>query len=342
MTGSALAERVYLLQNSGITGIANTQSGLIAVKNANGTYSFKPYPLDAPLGAEANKNSISWLFNPSYKITNDILAYAAVAEGEKSGAAVTNAIAFSSPTDKGAIVPLFTKPEVSTDWELGIKSRWFDNRLEVNANVYWDDIDQYQTNVTQQLGLFNGTPIVATYLSNAPHVRLRGFELETRAEPIDGLTINLNFSFNDARFVAFPDAPAASGGTTPTPVNGTQSQTGDQIPNAPRLSGNIGANYDYPINERYILNVWANESIRDRVYFSSPFIPENYQNSFGLTDAGFGVRTSDNKYSVGFFITNAFNKTYATSISGTALPTSATTATLGDPRFFGGTFKVNF
>jgi iron complex outermembrane receptor protein len=342
LTGSALAERVYLLQNSGITGIANTSSGLIAVKNANGTYGFKPYPLQDTLGDTANKNSISWLFNPSYKITPDIMVYAAVAEGEKSGAAVTNAIAFSSITDKGATVPLFTKPEVSTDWELGVKSRFFNNRLEVNANFYWDDIDQYQTNVVQQLGLFNGTPVVATYLSNAPHVRLRGLELETRAEPIDGLTVNLNFSFNDARFVAFPDAPAAAGSLSPVPVAGTQSQTGDQIPNAPRLSGNVGFNYDYPISDRFTLNAWANEAIRDRVYFASPFIPQNYQNSFGLTDFGFGVRTADNHYSVGFFVTNAFNKTYATTITGSQLPTASTTATLGDPRFFGGTFKVNF
>lgn len=342
LTGSALAERVYLLQNSGITGIANTSSGLIAVKNKNGTFSFEPYELASTLGATANKNSISWLFNPSYKVTQDILVYAAAAEGEKSGAAVTNAIAFASAADKGAVVPLFTKPEVSTDWELGIKSRWFENRLEVNANVYWDDIDQYQTTVVQQLGLFNGTPIYATYLSNAPHVRLRGFELESRAEPLDGLTVNLNFSFNDARFVSFPNAPAASGSTSPTPVNGAQSQSGDQIPNAPRLSGNIGFNYDYPVTERYTFNLWANEAIRDKVYFSSPYIGQNFQNSYGLTDFGFGVRTSDNRYSLGFFVTNAFNKTYATAITGTALPTSSSTATLGDPRFFGGTFKVNF
>jgi len=156
------------------------------------------------------------------------------------------------------------------------------------------------------------------------------------------LTLYLNFSFNDARFVAFPDAPAASGSTTPIPVAGTQSQTGAQIPNAPRLSGNFGFNYDYPISDRFVLNGWANEAIRDRVYYSSPFIPENYQNSYGLTDFGVGVRTSNNRYSVGFFITNAFNKTYATSITGSALPTASSTATLGDPRFFGGSFKVNF
>ena len=85
--------QVGALQNfGGLNGVANTSSGRIAVKNANGTYSFVPYKLNGALSATETHNSASFLVNPSYKIAPNILAYAAFSTGEKSGAAVTNAI----------------------------------------------------------------------------------------------------------------------------------------------------------------------------------------------------------------------------------------------------------
>src|SRR3546814_8921343 len=49
--------------------------------------------------------SFSWLINPSYKLTDDILAYASVSYGEKSGAASLSAL----PSR-----PLLIDPEKST------------------------------------------------------------------------------------------------------------------------------------------------------------------------------------------------------------------------------------
>jgi iron complex outermembrane receptor protein len=338
-----LAETVYLLQTSGLTGIANTSSGFRAVKNPNGTYSFVPYHMDGALSATETHNSASFLLNPSYKITDNVLAYLAASTGEKSGAAVTNAIAYANAT--GTVVPIFTKPETSVDYEFGFKTDWFDKQLEANINFYDNHIYNYQTSVAQSLGLLNGAQIFANYLSTAGQVRLRGVELEGRVAPIDDLSVTFNAALNDARYVSFDNAPnpyyglAGYGALSTSPY---ASLTGHQIPNAPRLSGNITINYQHPVTDDLIGYIWVNQGYRGRVYFTSSYLPSNYQEDYGVTDFGLGVKAADGTYSVEFFVKNALNLRYAVSITGSASPTGSTTATIGDPRYIGGKLTYHF
>jgi iron complex outermembrane receptor protein len=338
-----LAETVYLLQNfGGLNGVANTSSGVRAVKNKDGTYSFVPYSLNSALSATETHNSASFLVNPSYKIAPNILAYLAASTGEKSGAAVTNAIAFTNGT--GAVVPLFTKPETSVDFEFGLKTDWFDKRLELNVNVYDNHIYNYQTSITQSLGVVGGLQQFASYLSTAGQVRLRGVELEGRVAPTEDLSIAFNTALNDARYVSFDNAPNPYFGVagSPTAANPFASLTGQQIPNAPRLSGNITINYQHPITDDLIGYIWVNQNYRSKVYFTSSYLAANYQTDYGLTDFGVGVKAADGSYSAEFFVKNAFDLRYGVSITGTAAPTGATTATLGDPRYIGGTLAYHF
>jgi iron complex outermembrane receptor protein len=338
-----LAETVYLLQNfGGLNGLANTSNGVRAVKSTTGTYSLVPYTLNSALSATETHNSASFLVNPSYKIAPNILAYAAFSTGEKSGAAVTNAIAFTNGT--GGVVPLFTKPETSVDFEFGLKTDWFEKRLEANINVYDDHIYNYQTAITQSLGVVGGLQQYASYLSTAGQVRLRGVELEGKVLPTEDLSITFNAALNDARYVSFDNAPNPYFGVAgnPTAANPFASLTGQQIPNAPRLSGNITINYQHPLTDDLIGYIWVNQSYRSKVYFTSSYLPANYQNDYGLTDFGLGVKAADGSYSAEFFVKNALDLRYAVSITGVAAPTGSNTATLGDPRYIGGTLAYHF
>ena len=86
-------------------------------------------------GQTQRTNSVSALLNPSYRYNENILAYTSVARGEKSGAVNTNALPLLD--SKGNFLgfqPVLTHPEVSWDYELGVKTNWLDNRLIVNLN----------------------------------------------------------------------------------------------------------------------------------------------------------------------------------------------------------------
>src|SRR3546814_8039598 len=73
------------------------------------------------------------------------------------------------------------KPERSRDWELGLKTSWFDDTLLFNANLYWNDIYNYQGNVTDTTSYRDaqGNVVAKTYLGNIDHVRLKGIEVRS-------------------------------------------------------------------------------------------------------------------------------------------------------------------
>ena len=54
------------------------------------------------------------------------------------------------------------------------------------------------------------------------------------------------------------------------------------------------------------------------------------------------LKAADGTYSAEFFVKNALDLRYAVSVTGSAAPTGSNTATLGDPRYIGGTLAYHF
>jgi len=79
-------------------------------------------------GQTARTNSLSGLLNPSFRYNENELFYASLGRGEKSGAINTGAIPIISGTTFYGFEPVITKPEVSWDYELGIKTNWQDKQ----------------------------------------------------------------------------------------------------------------------------------------------------------------------------------------------------------------------
>ncbi len=157
-----------------------TAPGIAAVQTSLGGYSF--YDTG---GQTQRTNSLSGLINPSYRFNENILAYTSAARGEKSGAVNTNALPLlNSAGGFLGFQPVITHPEVSWDYELGVKTNWFDNRLIVNLNVFWNDIYDFQS-VLVNAGYLDvtGVPLRKTYLGNIPQVRARGFRVRYALEP---------------------------------------------------------------------------------------------------------------------------------------------------------------
>ncbi len=74
-------------------------------------------------------SELTYRANISYIATNDIMPYISYAKGYRTG----------NITYDRAIVP----PELLDDYEIGLKSRWLDNKLQVNAGYYYYDYQNY-------------------------------------------------------------------------------------------------------------------------------------------------------------------------------------------------------
>lgn len=269
-------------------------------------------------------NSWSWLVNPSFKISDDVLLYASVSYGEKSGAA-------NLGVTPGK--PIIIDPEKSTDYEVGIKSTLADGRVTLNANLYWNDIKDFQAVQLDPTRLALGN-----FLGNAARVRLRGVEVEAAGRLTDGVNLSFSGAFNDAIYRSYANAP--------TPVEFTYAGgpssvdlSGKRVIGAAKWTGQVSLDYDRPITDRFNLTGYVNQTYRSKSNLLNPLSAYGRQEAYGLTNIGIGIKTSDDRYWVQLWARNLFDKRYAIGV-GAANAVSPFIKVLGDPRTFGITGKV--
>lgn len=290
------------------TAIVNAFGGLFAVADQRTT------------------DSWSWLANPSFKLSDDVLLYASVSYGEKSGAANLGA----TPGK-----PLIIDPEKSTDYEAGIKTTLAGGRATLNLNFYWNDIRDYQA-----VQLDPTRFALGNFLGNAARVRLRGVELEGSARIGGGFSLSANGSYNDATYRSYTNAPPPVEFTY-AGAPGSVDLSGKRVIGSSKWTGQASVDYDAPVSDRYNLTGYVNQTYRSSTNLLSPYSAYGRQEGYGLTNAGIGIRTSDDRYSLLFWGRNIFDKRYAVGI-GAANAVSPFVKVLGDTRTFGATAKARF
>lgn len=131
------------------------------------------------------KAGINFQFNP------DVLFYTSVARGYKSGGWNADFIT--------TLEHFEFEPEYATNYELGAKSVFFDQRLTVNLAGFvtkFDDFQVFQFVPTQSTG-------AVLSLTNAGKVTTQGIELDVKSLLTDSLSLSFNAAFTQARFDEF-------------------------------------------------------------------------------------------------------------------------------------------
>ena len=143
----------------------------------------------------------------NYYINYDISVYATISQGYKAGGYNTNSLGYKDPAKNGAyyaneilngrsgdatdnaLIESFDQEEV-TNYEIGVKSKWWDNRIEAKASIFQYDFDDYQVN-------YFDADIVATRVVNAGDAQGRGLEADLRILPTQNIDIYLGVAFLD-------------------------------------------------------------------------------------------------------------------------------------------------
>ena len=147
---------------------------------------------DNALGATFDKDQDfdEWLpkFSISYDLTDDVMVYASASKGYMVGG--YNPYCSMNPTTQ-----TFTYDEEKTwNYEAGIKTSWFNNKLMANLSIFYIDIKDKQV-----------SEVVSNIVSitNAADAHSQGCEFEIQARPIRGLDIFAGFGYTEAEFDDF-------------------------------------------------------------------------------------------------------------------------------------------
>ena len=287
-----------------------------------------------------NNNSVSGLLSVSYKITPDFLTYASLARGAKAGG-----INPSVPNGALGTASLFVKPETANDAEIGIKTSWLDHRLTVNANLYWTQVKDYQATLLEPVGTTN---TFIQVLTNVGKVRTRGVETEIYAAPIDGLTVRLSASYDNATYLSYPNAPCAAENLAPT--NAAQGSiicnlTGRPLVGAPTWAVNPGIAWSSHVSDHLTGIAEADYSWRSKQYGSADDSEYAQIASYGLLNVRYGISGDfdhGKSWTATLWSNNVFDKHYVT--GGVTITGSLYDYYLnpGLPRTYGATVNVKF
>lgn len=286
---------------------------------------FRALVTGAPFLVEAKESSGStaWLVNPSYQISDDILAYLSVSYGEKSGAANLGA----RPGDR-----IIIDPEKSLDYELGLKSTWLDGRVTLNGNLYRTEISDYQGTIASRVGT-----VTRSFLTNIGEVRLEGVELEGTARATETLTLSFAAAWNDARYESYTEAPWPIEYTYPG-APASVDLSGTRVPFSPKFTGQLSANYAKPLTNGLEVFGYANQTWRSDTFLNS-LSEYGRQDAYGLTNLGLGLRSQTGRWSANIWARNLFDQDYNLAY-GQAGASTPYIAILGDPRTIGVTLTA--
>ncbi|WP_130887583.1 TonB-dependent receptor [Pseudomonas sp. Sample_21] len=276
-------------------------------------------------------SSPSGLLNLSYRITDDVLGYATLSHGEKSGG--VNLAVGSAPT--AGADSLLIGTERANNAELGFKSTLWDRRLQLNANVFWTQVNAYQTNAYDAANRVQ-------YLTNAGSVRSRGIEFESTVVPLRGLTLNFNGSYNDVSYLSYKDAPCPPEVSQAPGAPASCDLSGHQVVGASKWIGNANGEYKWNLDngfEPYVTGSYAFRSkavgtVEDSDYGQIP--------SYAVVNLSTGLRGDFNQgqWDVSLWLKNAFDKTYYTTLWTGG--NGGYEGLLGTPRTLGVTGRYDF
>ncbi len=224
--GATLATGGRLIGPGGVVSQASCGSAYAsALPDGTGTW-----PGGGKNDGVASDNASTWLARVEYKPSRDLMAYATVSTGFKSGGL----------SDGGRR----HKPEFLTNYELGVKSEFFNRALAVNLDAFAMKYKDMQVSSIEYTGTGTGTARQQQLVtSNAAGATINGIEGEWSWRITPAARITGNVSFLDAKYDDFLTCDSAL--LDCAVVANAQNLAGQQMPHAPKFSTTIAFEHDF-------------------------------------------------------------------------------------------------
>jgi iron complex outermembrane receptor protein len=185
----------------------------------------------------------TWRIALDHDFNENILGYVSYNRGFKSGG-----YNLSSP---GA-APFF--PETVDAYETGIKSTFLDRRVRLNVGAFYYNYKNLQVAVVPGGG--------SQIFTNAARARNYGLDATLDFAATRNLQLSAGLGLLHAKYRDYPDAQGFTIRGVPFPI---PNAAGRNLPYAPHVTGNLGAEYDMPL-QKGDLRATANVSYTSKTY----------------------------------------------------------------------------
>jgi len=271
---------------------------------------------------ERTDEQVSGTIRLTYDFSDDFMGYAGYSRGFKAGGFNLDR-SFNGPLDP---VTGYTDvdsgfaPEIIDAYEVGFKSQLFGNVLQLNANAFYQEVEDFQLNT------FTGISFVVNSIES---IESYGVEIDfAYATPIDGLDITGGYAYVNAEY----------GNEASTAPN----LRGKQISLSPENFLTAQVIYERPLWG----DVWGLASL-DARYVSdyntgSDLDPEKLQEAFTLLNARVGLNHVSGAWSIEAWGRNLTDEAYAQVAFDQFAQSGGFGAFMGAPRTWGVTLRTEW
>jgi iron complex outermembrane receptor protein len=268
----------------------------------------------------------TWMLDAEYAPVSDVMAYVKYSRGYRAGNVNGTGVPLSLQT---------FKPESVNVYELGAKTgfKWPIPGTFNFATFYNDFTNQQLLESFAPVGLGSYTSGIV----NGGKSKILGAELEATASPVEGLTLDLAYTYLDSKLIS----------QTPTNAPGFNviygANPGDPLPYTPKHKGSFSANYTLPLGRSIGNIVLGANYVHTSTAFVTEGSPYGTLPAYGLLNFNVDWNAiAGRPVDVSFFINNATNKLWETVVPGLYSAVGFESRNLGEPRMFGARLRVRF
>lgn len=265
---------------------SSEQRGLVGVE----TIPAIPVTLAGPINLRKTFSMPTWRLSVDHSFTDNFLGYVSYNRGFKSGA-------FNPTTIDPSQKPV--NSEVLDAYEAGVKTQWFNNRLQLNGAGYYYD---YRNIQVQRVDPNAGG---ASLLEAAGAAQLYGLDGDLTVIPVDGLQVHAGLGLEHARYTDYDNASgfAYIGGFG---VADTVDATGTQMLYAPDATFNVGADYTFGFADTSSLEFTGNYSFSGK--YREVVGDGNFSRPYGVLNGSITWHAPDDKFFVRVWGKNLTNQ----------------------------------
>jgi len=299
--------RFFESENSlkGFFGYSAVFSGMTGESQCFDQADFRTAPcinLDKTVKEDGNTKRL----NIAFHATDDVMLYATWSEGFRPGGI----------NRRGTIPPY--QSDFLTNYEVGFKTTFANNRVRINGAIFQDDWDDFQYSFLGANGL--------TEIRNAGQAQIKGIEADVVWAATDRFTLSAAMSWLDAKTTADycgvtfreeeigADDPRVGQPVTdcsdPDAPEGTfvQAPSGQRLPVQPEFKGNAVGRYEFPMGGQnahiqaawvYQGDAWSDLRTAERELLG-------VQPSYSIVDFSAGI--DNESWGLELFVKNMFDE----------------------------------
>jgi iron complex outermembrane recepter protein len=242
-----------------------------------------------------------------YFVTPDIMTYASISRGFKSGG-------FNQRRELVGKNGEF-EPEIATNYEIGWKGSTEDRRLQLNGTFYYVNYDDFQAQA------FDGSSLTVT---NAGSMESYGSELELVYVPMADMMVGTALGYNKATYQDFDNGQCtvdqsfyqyyvvegAQSGAPGTSSSCVQDLAGEPIDNAPEWTVSSFVQYEHDLPAELIGAVRLEHSYTDSFFLDQDLDPVLKNDAVHLVNLRFTVSNAEQTWEAALWGRNLLDEEY--------------------------------